>query len=154
LFRPEPGLGIPVAHLPAEVDLELGRVEQGQGADPALARAEVIPVMIERVAEGGDDPHAGDHDAARHDFVRSSRYWMAWPTVWIFSASSSGMVMSNSSSNSITNSTVSSESRSSSMNEVSRVIWSLGTPPRSATRVRTRSRTAPLQGTIPPAASR
>src|SRR5262245_48640925 len=67
---------------------------------------------------------------------------MAWPTVWIFSASSSGMVMSNSSSNSITSSTVSRESAPRSLTkEVSRVTWSLETPICSLTISMTRSST-------------
>src|SRR5262245_4309524 len=56
-------------------------------------------------------------------------YSIAAPTVWIFSASSSGMEISNSSSNSITSSTVSSESAPRSFtNEVSLVILSGDVP--------------------------
>src|SRR5262245_63971388 len=56
-------------------------------------------------------------------------YSMAAPTVWIFSASSSGMEISNSSSNSITSSTVSRESAPRSFtNEVSFVILSGDVP--------------------------
>src|SRR5262245_59704728 len=56
-------------------------------------------------------------------------YSIAAPTVWIFSASSSGMEISNSSSNSITSSTVSRESAPRSFtNEVSLVILSGDVP--------------------------
>src|SRR5262245_39353590 len=56
-------------------------------------------------------------------------YSMAAPTVWIFSASSSGIEISNSSSNSITSSTVSRESAPRSFtNEVSFVILSGDVP--------------------------
>ena len=55
-----------------------------------------------------------------------SMWSTACPTVWIFSAASSGMLMSNSSSSSITSSTVSRLSAPRSLtNDVSRVIWSL-----------------------------
>src|SRR6188768_1189972 len=65
---------------------------------------------------------------------------MALPTDWIFSASSSGIEISNSSSNSITSSTVSSESAPRSlMNEVSRVILSGVVPIWSQTILITRS---------------
>src|SRR5579859_5745961 len=46
---------------------------------------------------------------------------MAWPTVWIFSACSSGISVSNSSSSAITSSTVSSESAPRSLTK-----WALG----------------------------
>src|SRR5688572_24907623 len=67
-------------------------------------------------------------------------YSIALPTVWIFSASSSGIEISNSSSNSITSSTVSSESAPRSlMKEVSFVILSGVVPIWSQTILVTRS---------------
>src|SRR6516225_9740976 len=73
---------------------------------------------------------------------------MASPTVLIFSAWSSGMVISNSSSSSITSSTMSSESAPmSSWNLVSRLTWSLLTPRFSQTISMTRSSTEATVGT-------
>src|ERR1051326_3014556 len=79
-------------------------------------------------------------------------YLMASPTVWIFSASSSGMFRSNSSSNSITSSTVSRLSADRSlMKEVCSVTFSFEAPICSQTISITRSRTLPVLATLPPA---
>jgi hypothetical protein len=64
-LRPEQGLGVEVVDLAAEVDLELGRVEQGQGPDTALSLAQGRPEAVQRVAQGRDHPHTGDDDTAR-----------------------------------------------------------------------------------------
>ena len=56
--------GVPVADLAAELDLELGGVEERQRPDAALARAERRPEPVQAVAQRRDHPHAGDDDAA------------------------------------------------------------------------------------------
>ncbi len=81
-------------------------------------------------------------------------YLMASPTVWIFSASSSGMFRSNSSSNSITSSTVSRESAPRSlMKEVASVILSRLAPICSQTMSSTFSRMFSLAATPYPPVS-
>ena len=61
---PEPGHRVPVVDLAAEMDLELGRVEQRQRPDAAPAGAEGGPEPLQAVAQRRDHPHAGDDDAA------------------------------------------------------------------------------------------
>ena len=68
---PEPGHRVPVADLAAELDLELGRVEQGQRPDAAPAGAQGRPERIQAVAQRRDHPHAGDDDAAWMSHVAS-----------------------------------------------------------------------------------
>ena len=55
---------VPVADLAAELDLELGRVEQRQRPDTAPTGAQSRPERLEAVTQRRDHPHAGDHDAA------------------------------------------------------------------------------------------
>src|SRR5258707_6900520 len=118
-------------------------------ADAALAPEQGLPVHIGTDPERRHQPNAGDHDASvRHGFyflplAWESMYSIASLTRVIFSASSSGISMPNSSSNAITSSTVSSESAPrSSTNEASGVTSSSSTPSCSTMMLLTLSDTA------------
>src|SRR5207249_10259100 len=121
----DPG-GIPVG--PVSV-LGVG-VELGDGPDARASLDEPRPELLRGVAERRERPEPGDDDAtALHDQELSLMYWMASPTVTIFSASSSGIWMSKCSSSAMTSSTVSSESAPrSSMNFAAGVTSSSSTP--------------------------
>ena len=60
----KPGDRVPVADLAAELDLELGGVEQRERPDAAPPGAQGRPERLEAVTQRRDHPHAGDHDAA------------------------------------------------------------------------------------------
>src|SRR5207237_1977998 len=110
-------------------------VQVRDAADAALARVQRAPVHIGADPERRHQPDAGDYDASIHHGVYflplacESMYSIASLTRVIFSASSSGISMPNSSSKAITSSTVSSESAPrSSTNDASGVTSSSSTP--------------------------
>ena len=63
LLDPEAGHRVPVTNLPAEVNLELGRVEKGQRPDTAAAGAQRLPKRMQVFPQRRDHSHAGDDDA-------------------------------------------------------------------------------------------
>src|SRR5512135_1356631 len=69
LFDPESSYGVPVTNLPAEVNLELGRVEKGQRPDTAAAGAQRLPERMQAFSQRRDHPHAGDDDAPQMSHV-------------------------------------------------------------------------------------
>src|SRR5262249_8575484 len=86
-------------------------VELGDGPDAGASLDEPRPEFLGGVAERRERAQPGDDNpTALHDQELSLMYWMASPTVTIFSASSSGIWMSKCSSSAMTSSTVSSES--------------------------------------------
>src|SRR4029079_18442441 len=90
---------------------------------PGLPRHQPAPIGVDSVSQRRHHAHAGYDDSSHRPFAfRLARSGvaqdlallvmklMASPTVWIFSAASSGISMLNSSSKAITSSTVSRES--------------------------------------------
>src|SRR5271157_2262546 len=69
ILDPEAGHRVPVANLPTEVNLELGRVEKGQRPDTAAAGAQRLPERMQAFPQRRDHPHAGDDDAPRMSHV-------------------------------------------------------------------------------------
>ena len=66
-------LGVEVLHFAGELDLEGGRVEQGDRRDAALAGEQPLPEAANVIANRLDVPQAGDDDAtARHFFLISA----------------------------------------------------------------------------------
>src|SRR5262245_22212759 len=122
--------GVESFDLAREVHRGLRRVETGDGPRPGAAGKQGLPGGANVVPNGRHEPEAGDRDAPGHYFpILSRRYCMACPTVRSFSASSSGISMSNSFSNAITSSTVSRLSAPrSSMKLASPVSFSRSTP--------------------------
>src|SRR5688572_22658148 len=128
---------------------ERGRVEAGDLSDAALAGRQGAPVRLGSDAyrrhqpdAGDDDPSVG-HGAYFLPLACESMYSIASLTRVIFSASSSGISMPNSSSNAMTSSTVSSESAPrSSTNDASGVTSSSSTPSCSTMMLFTLSATA------------
>src|SRR5439155_3969595 len=126
---------IEALHLARDLRGEGRGVEVRDATDAAVARRQRAPVHVGADAERRHQPDAGDHDASiRHGcyflpLACESMYSIASLTRVIFSASSSGISMPNSSSKAITSSTVSSESAPrSSTNDASGVTSSSSTP--------------------------
>ena len=67
----KPSDRVPVADLTAELDLELGGIEQSERPDTAPPGTEGRPERFEAITQRRNQPHAGDHDAARmcHDLA-------------------------------------------------------------------------------------
>src|SRR5262249_1805302 len=65
LLDAETSHGVPTANLSTKVNLELGRVKEGQRSHPAPAGAERVPVRVQALPYRCDHTHAGDDDAAR-----------------------------------------------------------------------------------------
>src|SRR5262245_8634555 len=121
----------------------------GDVPDAALGRTQRAPIDVGTDPEWRHQPDAGDHNTSVcHDdyflaFACESMYSIASLTRVIFSASSSGISIPNSSSNAITSSTVSRESAPrSSTNEASGVTSSSSTPSCSTMMLLTLSATA------------
>src|ERR1035437_7203670 len=161
LGRGKRGCRIKIFHLAGDLRVERRRVKARNFVNATLAGDEALPERIEVVAQRRDDAHARDDDAAVgivvcHDKIKrgssgcvqpklprssnfaylavSSTYLITSPTLWSFSACSSGTSMPNSSSSAITSSTVSSESAPrSSMNFACGVTCSGFTPSCSTT---------------------
>src|SRR5207245_1208396 len=98
---------VPVGDVAADRYLEGGRVEQRQRMDAAFTFEQPLPEVFDLATERRDrtepcDDNASFHAQARQDLICASMWRTASPIVWIFSAASSGIVMSNSSSSSIT----------------------------------------------------
>src|SRR6185295_11203216 len=133
-----------------------GRVEPRNGTDAAAPLAERVPVGLGADAERGHQPDACDDHPSLHAYFFlpwESMYSTASFTRVIFSASSSGISIPNSSSNAMTSSTVSSESAPrSSTNDASGVTSSSSTPSCSTMMLFTLSATAipPSYMYIPP----
>ena len=64
VLDPEPCDGVPVADLAAELDLELGGVEERERAHAAPTGAQSRPKRLEAVTQRRNHSHACDHDAA------------------------------------------------------------------------------------------
>src|SRR5665213_1052640 len=120
---------IEVLHLARELHRERPRIELRDRARTGTSLEEGLPGRRHVVADGRDGPEASDDDPALTHADLDLRYVSASPTVRSFSASSSGMSMLNSFSNSITSSTVSRLSAPrSSMKLASFVSFSRSTP--------------------------
>src|SRR5436309_2113531 len=155
---------VEVLHLARDAGRELRRVELGDPRDAALARAERGPIRLGSDAERRHQADARDDDSpcVGHGsyflvLACDSMYSTASFTRVIFSASSSGISIPNSSSNAITSSTVSSESAPrSSTNDASGVTSSSSTPSCSTMMLFTFSATAiqPSYVYIPPLTAR
>ncbi len=64
LLDAEPGRGVPIMHLAAEMDAKLGGVKERERAHAALTGAEGVPEPPEILTKRRDHPHAGNHDTA------------------------------------------------------------------------------------------
>src|SRR5690606_6708403 len=135
---------VEVPHLSRNLRREVRDIEARDAPDPAAPREERAPVRAGADAHGGHQPDPG-HDnppvqsASTAAAASAARVYFFFPCVSmystasltrvIFSASSSGISIPNSSSKAITSSTVSSESAPrSSTNEASAVTSSSSTP--------------------------
>src|SRR5690348_5359383 len=99
---------IEALHLAGEAHGKLRRVELGDCRRAGDAVDDCAPSRRHVVADRRDRPETGDDDSAFHQTpTLSFKYLIASPTVRSFSASSSGMSMLNSFSNSMTSSTMS-----------------------------------------------
>src|ERR1019366_5719964 len=157
LGRRQRGERIKRLYFSGNLRVETGRIEASDLVDAALAVEQAGPEGIHLVSQWSHRPQAGNDDpalcpVAGHKIKRGSLSWcqskpprkclphsyFCWassmylitsPTLWSFSACSSGISLPNSSSSAMTNSTVSSESAPrSAMNLASGVAWSAFTP--------------------------
>src|SRR5262249_45252182 len=135
VFLVHPDQPVEALPLAGEARRVLGGVEQRDGGRPGPALEQALPGGRGADAEGGHQAHSGDDDPSLlgHPYFLSlpcfSMYSTASLTRVIFSASSSGISIPNSSSRAITSSTVSRLSAPrSSTKEASGVTSSSSTP--------------------------